>query len=58
MKNEIRKILLNDIESFRLKVEFYKSHQLFEAAHFAGKLADNIELALTTLPNDDDSEIA
>ena len=38
MKSEIRKILLNDIENFRLKVEFYKSHQLFEAAHFAGKL--------------------
>jgi len=57
-KSEIRKILLADIQSYRNKIEFYKSLRLFEAAHFADKLAANIELALTTLPDDNDPQIA
>jgi len=31
---------------------------LFEAAHFADKLAENIRAALTTMHKDDDPEIA
>lgn len=58
MKSELREILSNDIRSYRAKVDFYRSHRLFEAAHFANKLAENLELALTTLPSDDDPEIA
>jgi len=52
MSSELRRALSNDIEEYRKKAEFYKSHRLFEAAHFANKLADNLELALTTLPDD------
>jgi len=58
MKNDIRTIITSDIGSFRLKMGFYKSHHLFEAAHYADKLAENLELALTTMPRDDDPEIA
>ena len=57
-KDEIRKILLDDIDNFRLKAEYYKSLHLFEAAKYADHLASNIELALTTMPSDDDSEIS
>jgi hypothetical protein len=57
-KDETRKILLDDVENFRLKVEYYKSLHLFEAAKYAEHLASNIELALTTMPSDDDIEIA
>ena len=56
--SETRDVLLRDIAEYRGKIEFYKSLHLFEAANFAKKLADNIELALTTLPNDDDPPIA
>ena len=58
MKSEIRSILSGDIEDYRKKAEFYKSRHLFEAAHFANKLADNLELALTTLPDENDPQIA
>lgn len=57
-KDETRKILTDDIANFRLKAEYYKSLHLFEAAKYADHLAANIELALTTLPSDDDPEIA
>ncbi len=56
-KDETRKILLDDIADFRLKVAYYESLQLFEAARYARNLASNIELALTTMPSDDDPEI-
>jgi len=52
-KDEKRKILLDDIDDFRLKAKYYKSLQLFEAAKYAGNLASNLELTLTTMPHDD-----
>jgi hypothetical protein len=58
MKDDVRSVLSEDIEVYRRKIDFYKSLHLFEAAHFADKLAENIELALTTLPRDGDPEIA
>jgi hypothetical protein len=58
MKNdEIKKVLLDDIDHIRLKAQYYKSLHLFEAENYAEKLASNIELALTTMPSDDDTEI-
>ena len=57
-KDDIRSVLSQDIDTYRKKNPFYKSLNLFEAAHFADKLAENIELALTTMPKDDDTEIA
>lgn len=57
-KDETRNILLDDIEKFRLKAKYYKSLRLFEAAKYAESLASNLELALTTMPSDDDAEIA
>jgi hypothetical protein len=57
-KNETREILLKDIENFRSKAKYYKSLHLFEAAKYAEHLASNIELALTTMPTDDDQGIA
>ncbi len=58
MKNDIRSILSQDIATYRKKIAFYQSLNLREAAHYADKLAENIELALTTMPKDDDPEIA
>jgi len=58
MVSETRKILMRDIAEFRGKIDFYKSLHLFEAASYAKKLADNIELALTTLPDDNEPPIA
>lgn len=58
MKSQLRSVLASDIEQYRKKAEFYKSRRLFEAAHFANKLAENLELALTTLPDENDPEIA
>lgn len=58
MKDELRRTLASDIEQYRRKAEFYESHRLAEAAHYARKLADNLELALTTLPSDSDPKIA
>ncbi|SPJ17112.1 conserved hypothetical protein [Burkholderiales bacterium] len=57
-KDETRKILLGDINNYRLKAKYYESLRLFEAAKYANNLASNIELALTTLPSDDDPEIS
>ncbi|WP_297450145.1 hypothetical protein [Ferrovum sp.] len=56
-KDEIRALLLEDINNFRLKAKFYESIRLSEAADYAKDLASNIELALTTMPSDSDSEI-
>jgi len=53
-KDEARKMLLADIDNFRLKAKQYESLHLFEAAKYAGKLASNIELALTTMSSDDE----
>jgi hypothetical protein len=57
-KDETRKILSDDIANLRLKAEYYKSLHLFEAAKYAGNLAANLELALTTMPSDEDQEIS
>jgi hypothetical protein len=57
-KDEIRTEIQDDIEYFRTKAKYYKAHYLFEAAGYAEKLASNLELALTTMPSDDDPEIA
>jgi hypothetical protein len=57
-KDETRKVLLEDIHSFRLKAKYYQSLRLFEAARYADNLASNIELALTTMPSDEDTEIS
>ncbi len=57
-KDETRKVLLEDIDNFRLKAKYYQSLRLFEAARYANNLASNIELALTTLPSDEDTEIS
>lgn len=57
-KDEIRKILSDDIDAFRAKARYYESLHLFEAAKYAEDLASNIELALTTMPSDLDPEIA
>lgn len=58
MNDEARAVLSQDIDVYRGKIAFYKSLKLFEAAHFADKLAENIELALTTMPKNGDPEIA
>ena len=52
-KDETRNILLDDIDNFRLKAKYYESLRLFEAAKYAGNLASNLELTLTTMPHDD-----
>ena len=56
-KDETRAILLKDIDGFRAKAKYYESLRLFEAAKYAKELASNIELALTTMPSDNDPEI-
>lgn len=56
-KDELRAMLTQDIDDARKKSQFYREHRLTEAAHYASKLAENIELALTTLPSDDDPQI-
>ncbi|HUO45017.1 MAG TPA: hypothetical protein VMT94_08955 [Burkholderiales bacterium] len=57
-KDEIRKTVAEDIRNFRAKAQFYESARLFEAASYAKKLASNLELALTTLPSDEDPKVA
>ena len=57
-KDETRKLLADDINNFRSKAKHYDSLHLFEAAAYANKLASNLELALTTLPSDEDQNIA
>jgi hypothetical protein len=56
-KDATRTILRNDIDDFRRKANYYESLRLFEAAKYAKELASNIELALTTMPRDDDPTI-
>ncbi|MGA2780116.1 MAG: hypothetical protein ABSF94_21385 [Steroidobacteraceae bacterium] len=57
-KDQTRKILNDDIAGFRQKAEFYHSLHLYEAEKYARHLADNIELALTTMPSDGDPQIS
>ncbi len=57
MENGIRAVLEKDVDLFRGKAGFYRENHLHEAAVFAERLAANLELALTTLPGDDDPEI-
>ncbi len=57
-KDKLRAGLQADIANFRAKASYYESLHLFEAANYAKKLATNLELALTTLPSDEDPEIA
>ncbi|MHB1301091.1 MAG: hypothetical protein ACYCY8_09540 [Burkholderiales bacterium] len=54
---ETRRILLEDIDKFRLKADYYESLHLAEASRYARDIAASIELALTTLPSGDDPEI-
>ncbi|MGA7749649.1 MAG: hypothetical protein WCA63_05830 [Gallionella sp.] len=57
-KDETRMILLDDIDYFRSKAKYYKTLRLIEAAKYADNLASNLELALTTMPSDEDPEIS
>ena len=52
-KDETRKMLLGDIDTFRAKAKYYKSLRLIEADKYADNLASNLELALTTMPSGD-----
>jgi hypothetical protein len=51
-----RKTLSEDINNFRLKAKFYESLHLSEAAKYADSLAANLELALTTMPPDEEKQ--
>lgn len=57
-KNEIRAGIQRDIELYRAKAGSYETLHLYEAASYAKKLATNLELALTTMPRDEDPQIA
>ena len=57
-KDALRMVILEDIEYFRSKAKYYKTHRLIEAAKYAENLASNLELALTTMPSDEDPEIS
>ena len=57
-KNEIRAEIQKDIQLYRGKAQTYETLHLYEAASYAKKLASNLELALTTMPRDEDPEIA
>jgi len=57
MKDEILAGLQTDIDTYRRKADYYDSLRLHEAAGMARRLANNIELALTTLPREGDPEI-
>ncbi len=57
-KNEIRAEIQKDIQLYRAKAQTYETLHLYEAASYAKKLASNLELALTTMPRDEDPEIA
>ena len=57
-KDETRKILSDDIDNYRRKAIYYRSLHLFEAEKYANHLDSNIELALTTMPSDEDTEIS
>jgi hypothetical protein len=51
-----RKVLSDDIHHFRIKATYYESLHLYEAAKYAGNLASNLELTLTTLPSGDEKQ--
>jgi len=55
--DETRKVLQDDIDYYRRKAKYYDSLHLYEAAKYANHLASNIELALTTMPTDEDTKI-
>jgi len=57
-KDRTRQQLNDDIVQFRAKAKYYAALHLFEAAKYAEHLAANLELALTTLPSNGDSEIS
>ena len=54
----IYNVLEADINFYRSRAEYYESNHLFEASSCARKLADNLELAMTTLPTGKDTAIA
>jgi hypothetical protein len=56
-KDQTRQVLSDDVGNLRQKATYYGSLHLFEAQKYAEKLASNIELALTTLPSDEDPQI-
>lgn len=55
---DVFNMLEADINFYRVRAEYYRSHHLYEAASYADKLAENLELALTTLPSGKDTAIA
>ena len=57
-KDATRKIVSDDIDNLRQKAKYYESLHLFEAAKYARHLASNLELALTTMPSDEDQPIS
>jgi hypothetical protein len=57
-KDQTRQVLSDDVAYLRRKATYYASLHLFEAQKYAERLAANIELALTTLPSDEDPPIA
>jgi hypothetical protein len=56
--DETRRLLEQDIQDFREKASYYETLHLYEAAKYADDLANNIELALTTMPSSNDIKIA
>ena len=44
-------------ESLLMKASYYESLHLYEAEKYVNNLALNIELALTTMPSDEDTKI-
>jgi hypothetical protein len=58
MNDKIRDELQADVDAYRKKAAYYVTLRLHEAAALARKLANNVELALTTLPRDDDPKIS
>jgi hypothetical protein len=57
-KDQTRQVLSDDVVHLRQKATYYASLHLFEAQKYAERLASNIELALTTLPSDEDPQIS
>jgi hypothetical protein len=57
-KDQTRQQLSADVGNLRQKATYYASLHLFEAQKYAERLASNIELALTTMPSDEDQPIS
>jgi hypothetical protein len=57
-KDQTRQVLSDDVVHLRQKATYYASLNLFEAQKYAERLASNIELALTTLPSDEDPQVS